>query len=403
MVLPPSQHPSFCHHQAPRLTASFQFHEEYIRQGIDGGKKAAYDLRRAVADKCGDLAAEIEIVAKVYANLSGLSKAMRRDGSIDAESDLKEFTLGFTQAKASFDFVDVGHGKERADSKIKGMYHDRSPVPSPADPPPETARWNLKNTNCKHILMGVSHDAGYAPFLDDVMQDEDTRSCMTVIEGVPTVRELRRTNVNIIHLDHIFRNDKLVDRTGIMGAVIAPFTDSSYSRQNSIAMTSTTTSASSPSNPGASPPSTWAVITGKASPPPQISLPLAHKKINNNLARAPSQVLVAKPPSPSWDPGARGLDPVISCNQAVLDTIKKRKDSAKLCNNHYLRGPCTKGSECCFEHKYRPNPEELKAIAFLARLNPCTKGQDCDVDNCIYGHHVSTPRDGPGWSSASNN
>lgn len=45
---------------------------------------------------------------------------MKRDGSIENESELKEFTLGFSQAKASFDFVDVGFGKERADSKIKG-------------------------------------------------------------------------------------------------------------------------------------------------------------------------------------------------------------------------------------------------------------------------------------------
>ncbi len=54
------------------------------------------------------------------ANLAGLTKAMRRDGGLTLESDFKDFTLGFTQGKASFDFVDVGHGKERADSKIKG-------------------------------------------------------------------------------------------------------------------------------------------------------------------------------------------------------------------------------------------------------------------------------------------
>lgn len=45
---------------------------------------------------------------------------MKRDGSLEDENDLHEFAVGFTQGKASFDFVDVGHGKERADSKIKG-------------------------------------------------------------------------------------------------------------------------------------------------------------------------------------------------------------------------------------------------------------------------------------------
>lgn len=45
---------------------------------------------------------------------------MQRAGIIDNTSELKDFALGFTQAKASFDFIDVGYGKERADSKIKG-------------------------------------------------------------------------------------------------------------------------------------------------------------------------------------------------------------------------------------------------------------------------------------------
>ena len=52
--------------------------------------------------------------------MAGLSKAMRRDGTLENESDLRDFTLGFTQGKATFDFVDVGYGKERADNKIKG-------------------------------------------------------------------------------------------------------------------------------------------------------------------------------------------------------------------------------------------------------------------------------------------
>lgn len=46
---------------------------------------------------------------------------MKRVGVLDNPEDLREFTLGFTQGKASFDFIDVGHGKERADSKIRGM------------------------------------------------------------------------------------------------------------------------------------------------------------------------------------------------------------------------------------------------------------------------------------------
>jgi hypothetical protein len=97
------------------------FQEQWIKQGIEGGKRAAYALRAAVVEQCSDRGRDVEIVAKIVANLGGLSKAMQRDGSIVSPSDLKDFTLGFTQAKASFDFIDVGYGKERADSKIRGQ------------------------------------------------------------------------------------------------------------------------------------------------------------------------------------------------------------------------------------------------------------------------------------------
>jgi hypothetical protein len=84
-------------------------------------------LRSAILQQCGEHASGIEVIAKVYANLAGLAKAMRRDGSLDNEMDFKDFSLGFSQGKATFDFVDVGHGKERADNKIKGAQLQRTP------------------------------------------------------------------------------------------------------------------------------------------------------------------------------------------------------------------------------------------------------------------------------------
>jgi len=99
---------------------------------MDGGKKAANALRNAVLEQCSDLSEDTEVIAKVCANITGLGKAMKRDGCLENPEDLRDFTLGFTQGKASFDFVDVGHGKERADSKIKGL----------ANPSPR-ATWNV--------------------------------------------------------------------------------------------------------------------------------------------------------------------------------------------------------------------------------------------------------------------
>ncbi|KFY02362.1 hypothetical protein V490_00531, partial [Pseudogymnoascus sp. VKM F-3557] len=91
--------------------------------------------------------------------------------------------------------IDVGHGKERADSKIR-----------------EATGWNIRNHNCKQILLGVSHDAGYAPFLDELLRDESTTRRISIIEGTPIVRELAATDTRVLNFDHIFRNDKLLER-----------------------------------------------------------------------------------------------------------------------------------------------------------------------------------------------
>lgn len=308
---------------------------------------------------------------------------MQRDDSLENISDFRDFTLGFTQAKTSFDFIDVGYGKERADSKIKGTSWKFFPLCKLARvrasnmEVAEITRWNLQNANCKRIFLGISHDAGYAPFLDDIMQDDRTRDLLYIIEGFPTVRELRNTNVNIINLTKtVFRGDKLVDKsrsTLAMAPLPAPIAPPP-TRSTAVSTPASSNGSISPASPMVS----YASAMVSPGPPPQLSLPLA-----------PKPKPVRQKSAPSWSPGPRGLDDPISASQQALENIKNRRDNNKLCNNHYLRGPCAKGGACCFVHNYKPNADEIRAIALLSRLNPCTSGQDCDVDDCIYGHHVS--------------
>lgn len=269
------------------LTCAFttQFKEDFIKQGIEGGKKAAYALRAAILDECGAHANGVEVIAKVYANLAGLCKAMRRDGSLDSESDLKNFSLGFTQAKASFDFVDVGHGKERADNKVRGMPPSRrwrkGMTMLIREYPLETTKWHLRNSNCKQVILGISHDAGYAPFLDELFQDASIRIRVTVLEGIPTVRELSSTGVNILNLNHkLFRSEKLVDRTLIESCVESVLSETG-ARTASVTSASTSTPATSAaSTPAQAPATTYARAIKNATPPPVITLPIQPKSTN---------------------------------------------------------------------------------------------------------------------------
>lgn len=64
----------------------------------------------------------------------------------------------------------------------------------------ENIRFHLENYNCRHILMGISHDPSYATFLNKVSQDEFCRRRITIIEGTPTVPELIATNIPSLDL-----------------------------------------------------------------------------------------------------------------------------------------------------------------------------------------------------------
>jgi hypothetical protein len=209
-------------------------------------------------------------------------------------------------------------------------------------------RWHLRNHNCQQILLGISHDAGYAPFLDEVVTKDD-RCRITILEGPPTVRELTATGLQIMNFNQLFRAEKFVDR-------LPP---------------------QPPLQPQPPHPHTWAGVTSTP-PPTNHTSPVTS---GATLKRA------SPAPTPTWVPSPRGLDETIVVNAVVLDKVKRRTNNNKLCNNHYLRGPCAKGVDCCFEHDYKPSEDELKAIAFLSRLNPCLNGQDCELEYCIYGHH----------------
>jgi hypothetical protein len=232
--------------------------------------------------------------------------------------------------------------------------------------------------------MGISHDPSYATFLEETAQDDFSRQRMTIIEGVPTAHELVDTNIPSLNLGKsLFRNDKPSDKNtaiwpiGSWGPGAAPRT------------ASPATSVGSGSTPCRSPLS-YANAASSSSPLPQITLPIPPKPAVSRSSTSKVQYQQIPPQQPvDWNPGPRGLDEPITVSVVAMDSIKKRKESDKLCNNHFLRGPCTKGDSCFFVHDYKPSSEEINAIAVLARQNPCTNAQDCESDECIYGHHVS--------------
>ena len=101
------------------------FEDELMQRGEEGGKEAAnrlYSKIKEYADGNFDtLPTDCRIVARVYANIKGLSEACSRAGILDSPFMLQEFARGFNGGRVLFDFVDVPHGKDRADAKITSL------------------------------------------------------------------------------------------------------------------------------------------------------------------------------------------------------------------------------------------------------------------------------------------
>lgn len=102
-----------------------KFADEYLRDPISGAERAAIRLKQAVRESLRDTGADLEdipILVRVYANLNDLSKSLRLSRIIEFDEDMRLFAERFTNSRAEFDFVNVGKGKENADSKIRRAF-----------------------------------------------------------------------------------------------------------------------------------------------------------------------------------------------------------------------------------------------------------------------------------------
>lgn len=87
-----------------------------------GGAEAALRLKQEVRNYLQNTplgTEDIPIIVRVFANLNALAKALRSANIISSETDMHTFAEQFTISRAEFDFVNVGYGKENADSKMR--------------------------------------------------------------------------------------------------------------------------------------------------------------------------------------------------------------------------------------------------------------------------------------------
>lgn len=110
------------------------FTEDLLRQGHEGGRQAAQQLTKVVADYLTneDVLAlgRLSFWITIYYNRIGLTSVLERH-QICTPEQLEAFTMGFSQASPRFLLVDVGYGKDATFTKITGLLHVVSVPQSP--------------------------------------------------------------------------------------------------------------------------------------------------------------------------------------------------------------------------------------------------------------------------------
>ena len=117
------------------------FNESLLSQGLEGGREAASQLRMHIAGHHLDNA---DILVHVFFNREGLGKTVKSYLNVQPAT-FNAFISGFNTASPLMSMLDVGAGKEAADSKIR-----------------ELMRIFVRYPNVKRIYFGGGHDNGYS-------------------------------------------------------------------------------------------------------------------------------------------------------------------------------------------------------------------------------------------------
>jgi hypothetical protein len=114
---------------------TFQFRDELVQAGLDGGKQAMSLLKQSVEKKLkilsGNVPPHLQVIIRVYANLQGLAQSYQNSGLLSNGQTLEEFVRGFNMGDPLCDYVDAGNGKECADEKVKGEFSNSSANETP--------------------------------------------------------------------------------------------------------------------------------------------------------------------------------------------------------------------------------------------------------------------------------
>lgn len=360
---------------------AYLFNDKYYDDPVDGGERAAIDLRAAVRHYLQSIdggLAGLPIMVKAFASGEGLAYLLSKAG-IAAQGQSQEvvsrFTRGFSQADDMFDFVLVGKGKDRADHKLMAAF-----------------RQFAENPSCRRILLAGCHDNGYVRMLEKVVHNPMVAEKVTLLKSFQTGSEYASLPFASTTMGTVFRNRRLSIGGG---QVSTPILSAQYRPSTppvpALSRTDTGLSLYEPLTPSTptmvvvqpmarnSPPVTYATRAAvSASPPPQPGRPLP---VFGALA---SNVILLNADDHRIDTALP-----LKLASAVEKLHQKTYVGGKrYCNNYHLSGAC--GGDCNYLHDPISSAEK-NVLRHRLRGEKCHDRGRCRDPLCFYGHHCSCP------------
>ncbi|KAF2742560.1 hypothetical protein M011DRAFT_472151 [Sporormia fimetaria CBS 119925] len=121
----------------------FMFHDKYITKRAQGGEALADELLLRLREYIRPLyedADSLDIIVRIYSNLEGMANILVREGKVRNLGQLRACSTGFSTRVASFDWVDVGVGKEGTSTrKVK-----------------ENLTFFTPNTHLRHLILALN-------------------------------------------------------------------------------------------------------------------------------------------------------------------------------------------------------------------------------------------------------
>ncbi|KAJ7492585.1 hypothetical protein FB451DRAFT_1218897 [Mycena latifolia] len=171
------------------------FQKDLIIQGHSGGRQAATLLTKGLTDYTRaidtQMSSRAQVWLTVYCNKTGLVETLVNQ-DICTKDQFEEFCLGFNQAAPLFSILDVGHGKEAADTKIK-----------------EYLRVFTRFPQTSLVFFGGAHDNGYTSALTS-LENEGFSKKFVLLRGYKDLAiELKNLQLPELTINGVFMTHKL--------------------------------------------------------------------------------------------------------------------------------------------------------------------------------------------------